>query len=86
MKPSRILAAGMGLGLLGGALLLVTLPRVDLPCEVTITYRARNITRTDESKRWKIENTVKQKVMVGSGRFGASSLVCNVDLQRTEGV
>lgn len=87
MKPSHTLALGMALGLTGGALLLVTLPRANLPCEVTVTYSTRDFIPAGKHAAWgRIVETTKQKVLQGKGSFGPRSLVCDVDLQRTEGV
>lgn len=83
----RALAVGMALGLTGGALLLVTLPRANLPCEVTVTYSSREFIPAGKHAAWgRIVETTKQKVLRGRGSFGPKSLSCNLDLQRTEGV
>lgn len=86
MSKANAIALGMALGLLGGALLLVSFPRVELPCEVTITYKARAIRPARDAKHYKIDTILKQKVMLGTGHFAASSLVCEINLQRTEGI
>lgn len=86
MSKANAVALGIALGLLGGALLLVSFPRVELPCEVIITYKAQAIRPARDAKHFKIDTILKQKVMMGTGHFGASSLSCLIDLQRTEGM
>lgn len=83
MKTSHALAAGMGLGLLGGALLLVTLPRANLPCEVLITYSGKQFKPTGYKAQVKVIDVLKQKVLKGTGSFGPSALFCEVDLSRS---
>lgn len=83
MKPSHTLAAGCLIGLIGEAVLLVTLPRIDLPCTVLVTYSGKQFKATGYKKQVTVIDVLKQKVLKGKGSFGPSSLSCEVDLSRS---
>lgn len=82
MKTSVAVSIGIGIGLLGGALLLVTLPRVALPCDTTVTYTSKLYKPTIHKHQFVIIDVKKQKVLRGTGSFGPMSLACDVDLSR----
>lgn len=73
----------MGLGLLAGAAFLVTLPRIDLPCIVLVTYSGKQFKATGYKQQVKVIDVLKQKVLKGKGSFGPASLSCEVDLSRS---
>lgn len=83
MRTSRAIAAGMAIGLIGGAALLVTLPRIDLPCTVLVTYSGKQFKATGYKKQVTVIDVLKQKALKGKGSFGPSSLSCEVDLSRS---
>lgn len=83
MKTSIAIALGMGLGLLAGAALLVTLPRTALPCEVIVTYTGKSYKPTGVKSRFFIVDVKKQKTLSGRGNFGPASVSCEVDLSRS---
>lgn len=87
MKPAALVACGMAAGLLGGALMLVTAPRVDLPCQVTVTYSKKVFKPAKPGAQFgRVVNIQKESVLRGTGRFGPASLSCEVDLQKVEAI
>lgn len=82
MKPAALVASGCFLGLLGGALLLVTLPRTGLPCEVLVTYQGKSFKPTGVKSHFFIVDVKKQKTLRGTGNFGPMNLTCEVDLAK----